>query len=113
MSFDLGLISSAYAQAPAAPQETNLLLQLAPMLVIFAIFYFLLIRPQMKRAKELKQLVESLAKGDEVVTNGGLAGRVVNVGDDFLGLEVADGVVVKVQKQAVTLVLPKGSLKKT
>ncbi|MEW5791967.1 preprotein translocase subunit YajC [Thermithiobacillus tepidarius DSM 3134] len=113
MSFDLGLISSAYAQAPAAPQEPNLLLQLAPMLVIFAIFYFLLIRPQMKRAKELKQLVESLAKGDEVVTNGGLAGRVVNVGDDFLGLEVADGVVVKVQKQAVTLVLPKGSLKKT
>lgn len=110
MSFDL--ISSAFAQAPATPGEANLLMQLAPMLVIFVIFYFLLIRPQVKRAKDLKQLVESLAKGDEVITNGGVAGRVVSVNDDFVGLEVADGVVIKVQKQAVSTVLPKGSLKK-
>ena len=110
MSFDL--ISTAYAQASGTPAEPNLLMQLAPMLVIFVIFYFLLIRPQVKRAKDLKQLVESLAKGDEVVTNGGVAGRVTSVNDDFVGLEVEDGVVIKVQKQAVSMVLPKGSLKK-
>lgn len=108
---NVSLISSAYAAAPAAEQP-NLLLQLAPMLIIFLIFYFLLIRPQMKKAKELRELVNNLGKGDEVVTTGGLAGRVMQLSDDLLGLEIADNVVVKVQRQSVTQVLPKGTLKK-
>ena len=105
------LISSAYAAEPAAAQP-NLLVQLAPMLIIFLIFYFLLIRPQMKKAKELRLLIANLGKGDEVVTTGGLAGRVTQLSDDLLGLEIADGIVVKVQRQSITQVLPKGTLKK-
>ncbi len=77
----------------------------------FVIFYFFLIRPQMKQAKEHKQLVEDLAKGDEVVTNGGMLGKINQVGDNFLVLEVARGTEVKVQKQAVSAILPKGTLK--
>lgn len=112
MSLDLSFIPNAFAQgAPAG--EQNLLATLAPMVIIFIIFYFLLIRPQMKRAKELKQLIDSVGKGDEVVTTGGLAGRVTQIADDFVTLEVADGVTVKVQKQSITLMLPKGTLKKT
>jgi len=75
------------------------------------VLYFLMVRPQMKRAKEHKALVEGLAKGDEVVTGGGIAGRVTRVSDNFLALEIADTVEIQVQKQAVTLVLPKGTLK--
>ena len=82
------------------------------MLVIFGlIFYFMLIRPQSKRAKEHKAMVEALQKGDEVVTSGGLAGKVTHVDDSFIKLKVADNVVVTVQRHAVTSVLPKGSLK--
>jgi preprotein translocase subunit YajC len=79
--------------------------------VLAAIFYFLLIRPQMKQVKEHRKLVESLAKGDEVVTNGGLLGRINEVGDNFLVLEIAKDIEVKVQKQSVTQVMPKGTLK--
>ena len=79
--------------------------------VFFLIMYFMIIRPQSKRAKEHKQMLEALKKGDEVVTNGGLAGKVKDIGESFVDLEVADGVVVKVQKAAIGSVLPKGSLK--
>ena len=82
-----------------------------PLIVIFVIFYFLLIRPQSKKAKEHKQLIEALAKGDEVVTNGGILGKIVKVGDNFIALEVAEGVNVKVQRQAVATVMPKGTIK--
>ncbi len=101
-------IASAYAQ-DAAPQSG--LLSFLPLIVIFIVFYFLLIRPQTKRAKEHRQLVEKLATGDEVVTNGGLLGRITNVGDSFVTVELADNVKIKLQKHAVASVVPKGTMK--
>ena len=111
---NLSPITSAFAAgAPAGVAgPESVWLQFVPLLVIFAIFYFLLIRPQMKKAKEQRQLIASVAKGDEVVTQGGLLGRGMQVGDEYLHLEVAEGVVVKIQKAAVTLLLPKGTIKK-
>ena len=76
-----------------------------------AAMYFLMIRPQMKKAKEHKALIEALGKGDEVVTQGGIAGRITKVGDDFIAISIADNVEIQVQKPAITLVLPKGTLK--
>ncbi len=101
-------IASAYAQ-DAAPQSG--LLSFLPLIVIFIVFYFLLIRPQTKRAKEHRQLVEKLATGDEVVTNGGLLGRITHVSDSFVTVELADNVKVKLQKHAVASVVPKGTMK--
>jgi preprotein translocase subunit YajC len=105
-----GLISDAWAQsAPGAPGGQ---LQFAlPMAAFIALFYFMLIRPQQRRAKEHQALLSKLAVGDEVVTGGGLLGRVAEVGDTFITLEVADGVRVKVQKVQVTQLMPKGTLK--
>ncbi len=100
------LIPAAYAQQGAAGPQQPAWLPLVWLAFIPAIF-FLMIRPQMKRSKELKQMTESLSKGDEIVTNGGLAGRIAAIGE----VEIADGVQVKVQKSAVGSVLPKGSLK--
>lgn len=104
------LISSAYAQgtAPAAP---NPLMSFLPLIILFGIFYFMLIRPQMKRAKEQKAMITALSRGDEVVTTGGLLGRIDDMADQFVTLEIADGVRVKVSKQHITAVLPKGTLK--
>nr|WP_246262196.1 preprotein translocase subunit YajC [Aromatoleum evansii] len=82
-----------------------------PLILMFIVLWFLMIRPQMKRAKEHKAMVSALAKGDEVVTQGGIAGRVTQVGDNFLRIEVADNVNILVQSQAVATVLPKGTLK--
>jgi preprotein translocase subunit YajC len=81
------------------------------MVVFIAIFYFLLIRPQQRKAKEHQAMVAKLAQGDEVVTAGGLLGRVVDVGDTFVTLEIADGVRVKIQRFQVTSLMPKGTLK--
>lgn len=83
-----------------------------PLIVIFVLFYFLLLRPQMKRAKEHRKMVETLAKNDEVVTGGGLLGKITDVDESFVTLEIADGVRVKVQKTAVTSLMPKGTAKK-
>ncbi|MCB1914683.1 MAG: preprotein translocase subunit YajC [Rhodocyclaceae bacterium] len=106
------LISSAYAQAADAAQDpTGGLLQLLPMILMFVVIWFLMIRPQMKRAKEHKAMVEALAKGDEVITQGGMAGRISDVGEQFVHVEIADQVEIIVQKQAVATVLPKGTLK--
>jgi preprotein translocase subunit YajC len=107
MSF---FISDALAEGGAAPGAVDIM-GFLPLLVIFAIFYFLIIRPQVKRAKEHKKLVESVAKGDEVVTTGGLLGKVVETGDNFVTLEIAEGVQVKVQRQGVTSLVPKGTIK--
>jgi len=104
------LIPSAYAQAAGASQP-NALVQLLPLVLIFVVFYFLLIRPQAKRAKEHKAMVAALAVGDEVVTSGGILGKVAEAGDQFLTVEIAEGVQVKVQRHTVSAVLPKGSLK--
>lgn len=103
------LIASAYAQDAAPPGGG--LMSFLPLIIIFVIFYFLLIRPQMKRAKEHRELVGNLSKGDEVVTNGGLLGKIIEVGDTFISLELADNVVVKLQKHAVSSVMPKGTVK--
>ncbi|WEN41244.1 preprotein translocase subunit YajC [Thauera sp. GDN1] len=105
------LISNAYAQAAGAADPTGGLMGLLPLILMFVVLWFLMIRPQMKRAKEHKAMVEALAKGDEVVTGGGMAGRVIEVGDSFVQLEIAANTVVAVQKQAVATVLPKGTLK--
>lgn len=101
-------ISNAYAQDAAA---SGGLLSFLPLIIIFAVFYFMLIRPQMKRSKEHKQLVSQLGKGDEVVTNGGLLGRITAVSESFVTLEVANQVQVKVQRQAVANIMPKGTIK--
>ena len=102
-------ISNAYAQADAAAPGG--LMSFLPLIVIFAVFYFLLIRPQMKRAKEHRQLVSQLSKGDEVITNGGLLGKITDVSETFVTLELADGVQIKLQRQAVANVMPKGTIK--
>jgi preprotein translocase subunit YajC len=101
-------IASAYAQDATQPGG---LMSFLPLIIIFIIFYFLLIRPQMKRAKEHKKLVSELANGDEVVTNGGLLGRITKVSESFVTLELADNVQVKIQKHAVASVMPKGTIK--
>jgi len=101
-------IASAYAQ-DAAPQSG--LLSFLPLIVIFVVFYFLLIRPQMKRAKEHKALVAQLAVGDEIVSNGGVLGRVTHVGESFVTVEVAENVKIKLQKHMVANVMPKGTIK--
>jgi preprotein translocase subunit YajC len=104
------LIASAHAQAAGGAQP-NALLQMLPLLLIFVVFYFLLIRPQAKRAKEHKAMVAALGVGDEVVIAGGVLGRIVETGDQFLTVEIASGVQVKVQRHTVTSVLPKGTIK--
>ena len=96
--------------APAGGAQSAML-NIVPLIFMFAIFYFLLIRPQQKKAKEHKALLDALAKGDEVVTGGGIAGRVAKVGENFVTVELAEGVEVQVQKPAIQLVLPKGTLK--
>lgn len=106
MSF---FISDAYAQASQQPDMlTGLLL---PMIFLAVVFYFLIIRPQSKRTKEHKTMLSELKKGDEVVTNGGLLGRITRLGENFVELEVAANTVVRVQKQAVSNLMPKGTLK--
>jgi preprotein translocase subunit YajC len=103
-------ISDAWAQA-APPGQSDQLLSFLPLIFIFVVFYFLLIRPQSKKAKEHRQMVEALAKGDEVVTNGGLLGRITSIGDSFVEVEIADGMRVKVQRQAIASLMPKGTVK--
>jgi len=103
------MISLAHAQAGAAatPGITDFL----PLIIIFVLFWFMLIRPQMKRAKEQKKMLTELAKGDEVVTASGQLGKVAKIGDNYVSLEIADGVITHVQKQAIQTLLPKGTIK--
>ena len=84
---------------------------LVPMVLIFVIFYFLLIRPQQKKAKEHRAMVEAVAKGDEIVTNGGTLGKVVGVDDNFITVEVDEGVNIRVQRMAISQMMPKGTIK--
>ena len=108
MSF---FISDAVAEAAPAAQQADPMTSLIFFGGMILIFYFILIRPQSKRAKEHRELVSQLSKGDEVVTNGGMLGKITDVNDQFVTLEVADNVQLKIQRQAVATVLPKGSLK--
>lgn len=109
MSFFISDAMAEAAQTAAGPAEPSFA-GFLPLIIIFVLFYFLLIRPQTKRAKEHKQMVEALSKGDEVVTNGGVLGKAIEVGDNFITLEVADGVQIKVQRNAIASLLPKGTL---
>jgi preprotein translocase subunit YajC len=108
-------ISAAFAQtAPAAAAGGDMqstLMSMLPLLLMFAVLYFVMIRPQMKKQKEHRAMVEALAKGDEVVTAGGLLGRVSKIGDAYIGVEMSAGVEVQMQRSAVVQVLPKGTLK--
>jgi preprotein translocase subunit YajC len=103
-------IGNAYAEGAAAPQGGGFM-EFLPLVALLAVFYFLILRPQQKRAKEHKALMEALQKGDEVVTIGGMLGTVTKVGEDNVAIEIADNVVIQVQKAAVQNVLPKGSIK--
>ncbi len=104
-------ISNAYAQAaPAAtPGGTDTLFSLLPLVLMFVVLYFIMIRPQMKKQKEHKAMIDALAKGDEVVIAGGLMGKIAKLGDSYLHVEVASGVELQVQRGAVIQVLPKGT----
>ena len=90
---------------------TSSLMSMLPLVLMFVVLYFVMIRPQMKKQKEHRAMIEALAKGDEVVTAGGMLGKVAKLGDSNLGLEIANGVEVQVQRSAVVQVLPKGSIK--
>lgn len=105
------LISTAAAQAQGGAGQPNALMQFLPLILIFVVFYFLLIRPQTKRAKEHRAMVAALEVGAEVVTNGGILGKVTELGDQYITVEIADGVKVKAQRHTITQVLPKGTLK--
>jgi preprotein translocase subunit YajC len=108
-------ISSAFAQtAPAAAAGGDMqstLMSMLPLVLMFVVLYFVMIRPQMKKQKEAKAMIDALAKGDEVVTVGGMLGKVTKLNDSSLSLEVANGVEVQIQRNAVVQVLPKGSIK--
>ena len=104
------MISSAYAQAAAGATGGDSLMGMLPIVLMFVILYFLMIRPQMKKAKEHKTMLEALQKGDEVVAVG-ILGRIAKIGDNYLSLEVAPNVTIQVQKQAITTLLPKGTIK--
>ncbi len=109
------LIANAYAQAAPAADPSGGLLGLLPIILMFVVLWFLMIRPQMKKAKEHQKMVTELAKGDEVVTQGGIVGRISKISDNYVTVEVAEGkngpVELTVQKQAIGTLLPKGTLK--
>ena len=102
------LISTAYAASSAPAQDWTSFL---PMVVIFVLFYFMLIRPQMKQAKAQREMITALQKGDEVATSSGIIGKITKVGDDIISLEIAAGVVINVQKPAFQAKLEKGTIK--
>nr|WP_305089049.1 preprotein translocase subunit YajC [Massilia sp. YIM B04103] len=104
-------ISNAYAQTAADSALGSNLTSFLPIILMFVVMYFLMIRPQQKRAKEQKAMMDALAKGDEVVTAGGLLGKVSKVSDVYVTLEVATGTDIVVQKSSITTLLPKGTLK--
>lgn len=102
-------IQDAWAQA--VPGPTDGLIQLLPLVVVFGIFYFLMIRPQQKRQKEHREMVAKVAVGDEIVTAGGILGKVAELNDQFAHVEVAEGVTIRIQRHTIGTVLPKGTLK--
>ena len=106
------LISEAIAQtASPAASASGGLMGMLPLVLMFVVLYFVMIRPQMKKQKEHKSMIDALSKGDEVVTAGGVLGKVSKLGENYVGLEVASGVDIQIQRSAVVQVLPKGSIK--
>ncbi len=104
-------MSNAYAQAAAPAGAAGGLMSFLPIILMFVVLYFLMIRPQMKRQKEQKAMIDALAKGDEVITAGGIVGKVTKVNDAYVTLEVAEGTEIVIQKASVTMLLPKGTVK--
>jgi preprotein translocase subunit YajC len=108
-------ITEAHAQAaPAASADSSMfgsLGSMLPLVLMFVVLYFVMIRPQMKRQKEAKAMIDALAKGDEVVTSGGMLGKISKLGESFLSIEIASGVEIQVQRSAVVQVMPKGTVK--
>ncbi len=104
------IISPAFAQSMPGSGDGGLI-GFLPIILMFVLLYFLMIRPQMKRAKEQKQMIESLQKGDEVITSGGVLGRITRLGDAYVSLEIAPETEISVQRAAVQTILPKGTLK--
>jgi preprotein translocase subunit YajC len=111
MNLTTSFVIAQAAPAAGAAQAPNPIMTFLPLILLFVVFYFLMIRPQMKRQKEHRTMVAALSKGDEVVTNGGIAGKVADVGESFITVEIAPNVMIKLQKGAVQQVLPKGTLK--
>jgi preprotein translocase subunit YajC len=111
------LISNAYAQtaAPAAQDPMGSFMGIVPLILMFVVIWFLMIRPQMKKAKEHQKMVSEMQKGDEVVTQGGVVGRITKVGENYITVDVAEGkgspIELTIQKQAISAMLPKGTLK--
>lgn len=104
------LISNAFAQSATAGDAGGLM-SFIPLILMFVVLYFIMIRPQMKRQKEMKAMLEALAAGDEVITVGGILGKVTAVKDQYITVEIVTGTEVQMQKNAVTSVLPKGTIK--
>ncbi len=110
MSISNLLISNAYAEG-AAPAQGSGMLDFLPLIALVLVFFFLVLRPQQKRAKELAVMLNALQKGDEIATSGGVLGRVAKVGESYISVEVAEGVELNIQKNAIQTVLPKGTIK--
>ena len=104
-------ISSAFAQTAAGGDMQSSLMSMLPLVLMFVVLYFVMIRPQMKRQKEHRTMIEALAKGDEVATVGGVLGKVTKLGDVYIGVEIANGIEIQVQRSAIVQVLPKGTVK--
>lgn len=103
-------IPSAFAQAPTAGGDAGLM-SFLPIILMFVLLYFLMIRPQMKRAKEHKQMTEALQKGDEVITSGGVLGKITKIGEVYVSIEIAPNTEVQLQRSAIQTLLPKGTIK--
>jgi preprotein translocase subunit YajC len=108
---NVSMISNAFAQGAAGGGAESSLMSFLPLILMFAVLYFIMIRPQMKRQKEHRNMLAAMAKGDEVVTNGGVVGKVTKVGEAYVGVEISEGTEILVQKSAVTTILPKGTIK--
>ena len=109
----MNFISLAHAQTAAAPAPStgSTMMSLLPIIVMFVILYFIMLRPQMKKQKEMRAMLAALAKGDEVVTTGGVVGKITKVGENYISLEIAANTEIQLQRSAVTMVLPKGTIK--
>jgi preprotein translocase subunit YajC len=103
-------ISNAYAQTAAAGSTQSTLMSIVPLLLMFAVLYFIMIRPQMKRQKETKAMLDALQKGDEVATAGGILGKITSINESMIDLQIASNVTIQVQRHAVVQVLPKGTV---
>ena len=109
----MNFLSLAHAQTAAAPAPStgSTMMSLLPIIVMFVILYFIMLRPQMKKQKEMRAMLAALAKGDEVVTTGGVVGKITKVGENYISLEIAANTEIQLQRSAVTMVLPKGTIK--